>query len=65
MLLTLAATTCVMSLVNSVEQRAPNICAIRHISVDSGRVSRGITLEKRICTPSNTSDRRCGMMVWS
>ena len=63
--LTLAATTWVMLLVNSVEQRAPNICAILQTSVVSGFVSSGITLEKSICAPSKTSDRSRGMIRYT
>lgn len=62
---TFAATTWVMLLVNSVEQRAPNMCAILQTSVVSGLVSSGITLEKSICTPSNTSDRNRGMIRYT
>jgi len=51
-----------MSPVNSVEQRAPNIWAIRQISVVSGLVSNGMTLENKIWTPSKTSERSRGMM---
>jgi hypothetical protein len=62
MINTFAETRCVISLFNSVEQLAPNIRAIRHISVVSGFVSRGITLEKRILVPASTSARICGIM---
>jgi len=51
-----------MSPDSSVEHLAPNICAIRQISVDSGFVSSGMTLEKRMWTPSKTSERIRGMM---
>lgn len=62
---TFAATTWVMSLVNSVEHRAPNICASLQTSVPSGFVSSGITLEKSIRTPSKTSERSRGMIRYA
>jgi hypothetical protein len=48
----------------SVEQVAPNMRAVRQISVLSGRVSRGMTLEKTMCTPASVCDRIRGMICY-